>query len=59
MLEAFYAERHEDKVFVNDFKNRFEEEEMKNADLEMVSFQTGTKLMKTALVPGFNLLIAH
>ena len=57
-LEALYAERHDDKAFVDELKHRFDED-MKNADLEMVSFQTGTKLVKSAIVPGLVLILEH
>ena len=49
-LEEFYAARHEDKDIAGELKDRYDDMITK-ADATMLSFTTGVKLVKAAIVP--------
>ena len=49
-LEEFYAARHEDKDIAGPLKDRYDDMITK-ADATILSFTTGVKLVKAAIVP--------
>ena len=50
-MEAFYAERHEDKNIVDDLLKRYEDL-MAQAETTMFAYTNGVKIVKAAIVPS-------